>query len=142
VAWYYEKVGESGQGLDDVSQKLYLVDANDGGDSSLGAGSVDWTILATIDLSAAPSGWHILSISIDAAGNGTALFDQQAFNFTTAAGLAGEFYVDYRENAQLGSATVPEAILRPATFAQVPEPSTLALGIIGAALTCFVRRRR
>ena len=64
VAWVYEKVGlGAAPGNTPVSEKLFLVDANDGGDSAIGGG-MDWTILATVDLSSTPSGWHRLSISI------------------------------------------------------------------------------
>ena len=88
VSWYYEKVGESVLGLDDVSQKLYLVDAHAGGNSSAGS-AIDWTILATVDLANTPAGWFRLSISIDAAGNGTAIFDNQVFQFHHSGGNGG-----------------------------------------------------
>ena len=132
VAWYYEKVGETVTGNGLVSEKVYLIDAGAGGNSS------GWTVLATIDLSAAPSAWHHLSIAIDAAGNGVAGFDAQTFNFVTAPNLNGSFYVGYRENTQDGATTVP-TYLRPATFA-VPEPSTIALAIV-ACCGLVVRRK-
>lgn len=142
VAWYYEKVGESALGLDDVSQRLMLIDARTGGNANSGAGPIEWTILATIDLDAAGSAWHLLSLAIDAAGNGTAVFDTQTFLFTTTNTLLGEFYVSYRENTQLGSVGVPENLLSPATFAPVPEPSTFILAGLGVLALLALRRRK
>jgi hypothetical protein len=145
VAWIYEKVaapspndpvGPSNQ----VSEKLYLVDAGDGGDAGQG-GTIpfDWTILATVDLSATPSGWYRLGIDIDATGNGVARYENQTFNFTT--GLhSGAFGVAYRENTQLGADGTPDAILRPPTFAAVPEPGTLLLAMFALLVVATARR--
>ena len=141
VSWYYEKVGETGLGLGDVSEKLYLIDAGAGGNMNTDPGNAAadvWKVLATIDLSSSPSAWHHLSIAIDAAGNGVAGYDDQTFNFVTAPNLNGSFYVGYRENTQQGSVGVP-SYLRPATFA-VPEPSTIALA--GVAVCCGLAVRR
>jgi hypothetical protein len=117
VAWYYEKVGTG------ISEKLYLVDAGDGGNENTAAGNAtadEWIVLQEIDLSTEVSGgstWHRLSIEIDAAGNGLARYDDQTFNFTTAAGLYGTFNIGYRENAQDGTILVPD-YLRPPTYVQ------------------------
>jgi hypothetical protein len=139
IAWYYEKSSES-PGGDPVSEKLYLVDANDGGNSNADApDGLDWRVLTTIDLSAEVSGWHKLSISIDPYGFGTATFDDQTFPFTTVPGFTGEFYIGYRENTQSGSSLTP-SYLRPPTFADVPEPSALALCAL--ATVRWSRRRR
>jgi hypothetical protein len=140
VGWLYQKIGESALGLGDVSEKLILFDANDGGNANLGAG-LDWAVLGTIDLSGRGSDWYRLSISVDAAGNGTATFDDQTINFTIAAGLVGEFYAAYREGAQLGATGVPD-FLRPATFAVVPEPSTAALLGLGGIVLLLARRKK
>ena len=137
LAWVYEKVGETGTGLGDVSEKLFLVDANDGGDQGAG----DWSILATIDLSSTVSGWFDLGISVDALGNGTAYFDGQVINFITSTAFhASAFSVGYRETTQLGSDGTPDAIRRPATFTVVPEPATL--GLLGLASRALGRRSR
>jgi hypothetical protein len=139
VAWYYEKVGVPTAG-GPVSEKLYLIDAGDGGNMNTeGANATadEWIVLATIDLSATASGWYDLMLSVDAAGVGNASFNGQNFYFNTAPGLYGEFYVGYRENTQAGAVGVP-GYVRPATFA-VPEPSGLALLGLGGL---FLRRRR
>ena len=106
VAWIYEKVAAPNPNdppgpANLVSEKLYLVDAGDGGDSGQGGTlPFDWTILATVDLSSTPSGWYRLGIDINSAGAGVARFNNQTFNFTT--GLhSGAFGVAYRENLQL-----------------------------------------
>jgi hypothetical protein len=140
IAWYYEKVGVSPTGAP-VSEKLYLVDANDGGNSNSAGGSVpfDWTVLATVDLAGASSGWHDLGITVNPDGTGVATFDGQTFNFTTQAGLDGAFYVGYRENLQEGAVGIP-SYARPATFAAIPEPATL--GLIACGATLVLRRRR
>lgn len=137
LAWVYEKVGESTAGGADTSEKLYLVDANDGGDQNAG----DWTILQTIDISGLASDWFDLGISVDAAGNGVAYFNGQTFNFSTSTAFNGAaFSVGYRENTQIGADGTPDAILRPATFTIVPEPGTLSVLAIAAAVAG--RRRR
>lgn len=147
IAWVYEKVGVPvGGGA--VSEKLYLVDANDGGDSDTGGNTpLDWTILATIDLSNTASGWYNLGISIDASGNGVAEFEGQLFNFTTSTNLhSGAFNVGYRENLQNGADGTPDAVIRQATFtvANVPESSLIAgVGALLVGLsTVWARRRR
>jgi hypothetical protein len=142
IAWYYEKVGETIAGAGDVSEKLYLIDANDGGNSNTNAaGGLDWTVLAMIDLSNTLSGWHTLSISILPDGAGLATFNNQAFPFTTVPNFVGEFYVGYRENTQAGAVSVP-SYLRPATFAVVPEPSVAGLLVMGVGLFGVSRRQR
>ena len=123
VAWYYEKVSETTTGNGVVSEKLYLIDAGDGGNMNLAPGNAtadEWTVLQTIDLSTEASAWRRLGIEIDAAGNGVATFDDQTFNFTTAAGLYGSFYTAYRENTQANADLVP-GYLRPPTFSLVTE---------------------
>lgn len=141
LALYYEKVGETVTGNGIVSEKLYLIDAGAGGNMNTDPGNAladTWIVLATIDLSTQGSAWHELSISIDAAGNGTAGFDDQSFTFTTAPNLNGSFYVGYRENTQSGTVTVP-SYLRPATFA-VPEPSSAVMALV-ACCGLLIRRR-
>jgi hypothetical protein len=143
VAWYYEKVGlPVGGGA--VSEKLYLIDAGDGGNMNTeGANTTadEWIVLQTIDLSAAASAWHYLSIAVDAAGNGVAVYDDQTFNFTTAPNLDGGLYVGYRENTQEGSVGVP-GYLRPPTFA-IPEPAAwvVAMGAVLGGFALAARRR-
>lgn len=138
VHWLYEKVGETATGLGDVSEKLYLVDANDGGDQAAG----DWAILATVDLSGVQSGWYDLGIAIDAAGMGVAHFNGQVFNFTTSTAMNGSsFAIGYRENTQIGSDGTPDAILRPPTFTVIPEPASLGLLAMGAGLLAARRRK-
>jgi hypothetical protein len=146
VAWVYEKVGlpnpNNPMGPGNLpSEMLYLVDAKDGGDAGQGgARPFAWTVLASIDLSSFSSDWFRLGINIDALGNGVAQFGNQFFNFATAQ-QAGAFSVGYYNN--IDSASVPDrhSISRPATFAAVPEPTTLALGILVAGSLSICRRR-
>jgi hypothetical protein len=143
IGWYYEKIGESALGLGDVSEKLYLVNAGHGGNANVDSSSpVDWTVLATIDLSSTLSGWYRLSIALDGAGNGTASFnDGTPIAFGGVLTDVGEFYVGYRENAQLGAVGVPD-FLRPATYAAVPEPSAAAIGFMGLLAILGLRRKQ
>ncbi len=122
VAWIYERVGVTASGIG-LSEKLHLVDANDGGDADLDGNTPrDWIILKTYDLTATASGWHDLSISLDAAGNGVATYDGQVTTFTVSptAHHASAFNVGYRENLQVGADGTPDALLRPATFVTAP----------------------
>ncbi len=146
VAWIYEKVAAPNPNdppgpTNLVSEKLYLVDAGDGGDAGLG-GTVpfDWTILATVDLSSTPSGWYRLGIDINSAGAGVARFNNQTFNFTTGLHSAA-FGVAYRENLQLAADGTPDAIMRPPTFVRVPEPASLVLVALAVSAGAYWRRR-
>jgi hypothetical protein len=125
-----------------VSEKLFLVDAKDGGDAGLGGTRpIYWTILAEIDLSTTDSGWFRLGIEIDALGNGMARFQNQFFPFLSAQ-HAGAFSVAYKENAQMGSVNYPAAYLRPPTFVAVPEPSAwLAASFYSLTMWLGIRRR-
>ena len=145
VNWVYERTADhtpTGGALIPATQKLYLVDSNDGGDSELGGNTpMDWTILQTIDISGLASAWFDLGISIDAAGNGVATFNGTNFNFVTSTSLnSGAFNVGYRENLQIGADGTPDAIMRPATFT-IPEPGTLALVAIGMFSLVLGRRK-
>jgi hypothetical protein len=121
-----------------VSEKLYLVDAKDGGDAGLGGTKpLYWSILAEIDLSNTPSNWFRLGIDIDALGNGTARFGDQLFNFVTAQ-HSGAFSVAYRENI----VGIPVTVLRPPTFVAVPEPSSVLLSLACALAALGLPQRR
>jgi Lamin Tail Domain/PEP-CTERM motif len=140
VAWVYERT--SINGTTGATQVLYLVDANDGGDSDVGGNTpLDWTILQTIDISGLASGWFDLGISIDALGNGVATFNNSLFGFTTSTSLhSGAFNVAYRENVQAGADATPDAQMRPATFT-IPEPGSLMLVALGLVSLGTWRRR-
>jgi hypothetical protein len=145
VAWVYERTAISGATA--ATQMLYLVDANDGGDSDVGGNTpLDWTILQAIDISGLSPGWFDMSINVDPLGNGVATFNGAVYAFTTAASLSsGAFNVGYRENLQIASDGTPDALLRPATFTMsaIPEPATLALiGLSAVGLIATARRRR
>jgi hypothetical protein len=140
-AWVYERTAING--ATPAKQFLYLVDANDGGDSTAGGNTpLDWTVLQTVDLSNLPSDWYELSIAIDALGNGVAEFNGTNYLFTAPSGYhSGAFNVSYRENLQLGADGTPDAIMRPATFTRVPEPATLMLTTFGLIAIAALRRR-
>jgi hypothetical protein len=142
INWVYERTAISGN--TPATQMLYLVDANDGGDSDLGGNTpLDWTILQAIDISGLASDWYTLGISIDPAGNGVAVFNGTQYGFTTSPSLhSGAFNVGYRENLQLGADGTPDAIMRPATFTLIPEPATVGLGMIAALAIAATARRR
>ena len=140
-AWVYEKTSIRTGGTA-ATQKLHLVDANDGGDSDVGGNApLDWTILASYTLPETSSGdWHDLSIQIQPDGNGIAMFDGLATPFTHSGFHSGAFNVGYRENLQIGSDLTPDAIMRPATFTIVPEPGCAVLLFMGGV--GLLRRRR
>jgi hypothetical protein len=142
IAWVYERTAINGTTA--ATQMLYLVDANDGGDSDTGGTTpLDWTILQAIDISGLPAAWYDLGISIDAAGNGVANFNGTNYNFVTSTNLhSGAFNVGYRENLQIGADGTPDAIMRPPTFTIIPEPATLALVLMGVAAMFGIRHNR
>jgi hypothetical protein len=200
LAWVYEKTvaenpDDPNPETNGVIEKLYLVDAGDGGPNDINMESFEWTILHEVDLSTTPSGWYRLSIAVAPGGdlegdynsdgtvdaadyvvwrksdgtqeeydewrenfgesgggpNGTAIFDDQVFNFSTDF-TSGAFGTGYRENLQLGAVTVPYTIMRPPTFVQyvppidgsavgVPEPSAAVLVLYGAALLFWQRSK-
>jgi hypothetical protein len=136
-AWVYERTAING--TTPAKQILYLVDANDGGDSTAGGNTpLDWTILQSIDLGSLAPDWYELSINVDPLGNGVARFDGTNYLFTAPPGYhSGAFNVSYRENLQLGTDGTPDAIMRPATFTIIPEPGTvllLAFGLFALAV--------
>ena len=117
IAWVYERVGLPPAAGGSVSEKLYLVDANDGGDSHFGGNTpLDWVILAVHDLSGTNAGWYDLSIFTDSAGNGIATFNGMSTLFTAPDMNSSTFNIFYRENLQLGADGTPDALLRPPTF--------------------------
>jgi hypothetical protein len=138
VAWVYERTAISD--ATPATERLYLVDANDGGNSDAG-GTLDWTILQSIDISGLASNWFDLGISIDALGNGIATFNGTDYLFTTSTELhSGAFNIEYRENMQDGAVGVPSWV-RPPTFTTVPEPTGLGLLGLGLGGLAFRRRR-
>jgi hypothetical protein len=140
IAWVYERTAISGS--TPATQTLYLVDANDGGDSDSGGNTpLDWTIIQAIDISGMPSDWYDLSIKVDELGVGVASFNGTEYPFIASAGLAhGAFNIGYRENLQQGADGTPDSMMRPPTFTLVPEPGTLSLLVIGL-VGLLVRRR-
>ena len=125
IAWIYERVAADPTTAV-ISEKLYLVDANDGGDSDLGGNTpLDWVILATYDLSSTDTDWYDLSIFIDSAGNGIATYDGQSTLFTAPGMHSSAFNIGYRENLQIGADGTPDALLRPPTFTFAPVTSLL-----------------
>ena len=99
--------------------KMFLCDAGAGGDSS--PPSSPWVVQQTIDMTASPSGWYRLSIAYDGVtGAVTAKLGATTYNFVTATGLAGGFYVGYREGTPAVPGTTAIDYLRPATFDTAP----------------------
>jgi len=95
IGWHIQRAEAANGGA--TKTLLELIDFNDGGDSVQSVN--DWQIKQTIDLSAAASGWHFLSVDYDpTTGNVVAKYDTQTFSFSTITDLAGTFYVGYREN--------------------------------------------
>lgn len=127
--------GSSGLGWlfrrDSAARSLQLIDFGPGSPSG------SWTILGTINLTDSDLGWHILGIDV----NGTSVsgyFDATVFNGTTIANLTGNLlYASYRE----GFAINTDPLLRPLTIDMIPEPSALALGLMGGVLFLFRRRK-
>jgi hypothetical protein len=140
VNWVYERTAISGG--TGATQTLYLVDANDGGDSDTGGTTpLDWTILETIDISGLAADWYLLGMKINPDGTGVAWFNGTKYEFTTSTNLnSAAFNVGYRENLQIGADGTPDAIMRPATFSIVPEPASLML--VGLGLSALAMRRR
>jgi hypothetical protein len=85
VAWVYERIVPTDPDDPDpetngVIEKLYLVDAGDGGYGDINEANFEWEILATVDLETTDPGWHRLSLSVnpdDIAGdaNGDGIVD-------------------------------------------------------------------
>lgn len=141
VSWVYERTAVNGATA--ATAFLYLVDANDGGDADLGGNTpLDWTILQAIDISGLGSNWFTLGINIDPFGNGVATFNGNNYAFTTSTNLhSSAFNVGYRENLNLLTDTTPDALMRPATFTIVPEPTGLALLVFGLVSLGAWRKR-
>jgi hypothetical protein len=141
VHWVYERTAVNG--ATPATAFLYLVDANDGGDADVGGNTpLDWTILQAIDISGLASNWFTLGINIDALGNGVATFNGNNYAFTTSTNLhSSAFNAGYRENLNLLTDVTPDALMRPATFTIVPEPSALALVMLGFISLGVWRRR-
>jgi hypothetical protein len=116
---------------DGTTRTLRLIDFGAGGPDS------SWNVLGTINLTDADLGWHELGIEIDdTAVTGT--FDDTTFTGTTASGLTGNLlYASYRE----GFANNADPLLRPLTIDMVPEPSSLALSLLGGLSFLLWRRR-
>jgi hypothetical protein len=79
VAWVYEKIvpldpNDPNPATNGVIEKLYLVEAGDGGYNDVNLANFEWEVLAEVDLTTTPSGWYRLSLSIgdDAAQPGDA----------------------------------------------------------------------
>jgi hypothetical protein len=88
LLWVYEKTqplnpSDTNPATNGVIEKLYLVDAGDGGPNDIN-NTNEWTILQTIDLSTTPSGWYRLSLSVGE-GGGELVGDENADGTVDAA---------------------------------------------------------
>jgi hypothetical protein len=97
LGWLIQRREKFNGGSPVTNTVLQLLDMNDGGDSVIADN--DWQIKQSIDLTGLAEGWHRLAIEYDpVTGNVTARYDNNVYNFTTATGLVGNFYVGWREN--------------------------------------------
>lgn len=112
--WLIERLENFNGSAPTTKTTLQLIDFADGGDGVAAAG--DWSIIQSIDLSAAQPGWHRLSVAYTpGTGAVEAKFGDQTFNFSTASNQVGNFYVGYRETLPGTGGTVA----RPPTFDMV-----------------------
>lgn len=124
---------------------LMLVDMGDGGDSWPADG--EWKVIKAFDMTGGTAAWHTLGIDYNpATGAVVATYDNQTFNFDTATGLVGNFYVGYREGlpgAGNGTARPPTYDLIATVGAgAVPEPASVAIAALAALALAGARRRR
>lgn len=97
LGWLIQRRTSNTDGTQSSAAVLQLVDFNDGGDGVL-ADAPDWNVIQTIDLTGASEGWHRLGIDYNpSTGDVVARYGDQTFNFSTEAGLIGNFYIGYRE---------------------------------------------
>ncbi len=124
VGWLFRR--------DATAATLSLIDFGPGGLNT------SWITLGSIGLAPGDTGWHELGLAIGGA-NISGYFDATEFNGTTSTDIVGNILNgSYRE----GLANNSDPLIRPLTFDAVPEPSTYALGLIGAGVAFFAMRRR
>jgi hypothetical protein len=134
---------------------VYVVGAGNAGQLALPSAGLQAGALAffRVTTTAAPGAWNPSSVfarvvdTVPLGGTATMqvrVWDTLKYNSFATAFAAGEYgwSAPFDWTAPAGTKDVPAPLENLRAFAVVPEPSTLALGVLGAASLLFLRRRK